>query len=108
MSNKLYRYKQLSGKLNGKHIKSWPKPITVIRKRGDLTCEGCYFANTHHQQTTDRCAYMLQSGQLPTCYPNYIFNRVITTYYEKRQIQRSYEKLQKKLNKDNTQKLKIA
>jgi hypothetical protein len=103
MSNKLYRYKQLACTVGKKHIKSWTKPITVIRKRGNLTCEGCFFTNTQRNQLYDRCALMLKSEQLPTCYPNFIFIRVLKTPYEISKAQRNYEKLQKKLKANNAQ-----
>jgi hypothetical protein len=108
MCNNIYRYKQLAVRINKRFIKAWSKPISLIRKKGDLTCEGCYFWNNQPNQTINRCEIMLKSGQLPTCAPHFIFKRVLKTEYEKRIEIRRHEKLKEKLNKDKTQELKIA
>jgi hypothetical protein len=77
MASKEYRYKQLSGfDSKGKRIRSWHRPILLIRKVGDLTCTGCYF-DAHHT-----CDYQLKSKQLPSCVSannkrQYIFIKLI-------------------------------
>lgn len=78
MAQKLYRYKQLSTNIDGKHYKSWHKPITLVRKVGNLTCEGCFFSTT-----PSKCSIMLRSKQLPPCYSSnykrqYIFVKLLT------------------------------
>jgi hypothetical protein len=76
MASKEYRYKQLAGLINGEYKKSWHRPIKLIRKVGDLTCEGCYF------DTMNSCEYQLKSKQLPSCVSannkkQYIFVKVL-------------------------------
>lgn len=63
MANKIYRYKRMAyTKSNGTKVKSWHKPIFLIRKKGDLTCEGCYFSESN------RCELMQRPPlQLPSC-----------------------------------------
>jgi hypothetical protein len=62
MASKEYRYKQLSGfDSKGKRIRSWHRPIILLRKVGDSSCIGCYF-DAHHT-----CDYQLKSKQLPSC-----------------------------------------
>lgn len=43
MANRIYRYKRLATTHEGKRIKAWCKPVFLIRKVGDITCEGCFF-----------------------------------------------------------------
>ena len=81
MANKQYRYKRLALTHEGKRIKAWCKPITLIRKVANLTCEGCYF-DKEEFKGLDACTIMSKNRQgLPPCASkmgarNYIFNRV--------------------------------
>jgi hypothetical protein len=72
MANKIFRYKKLAG-INdkGKRIKSWHKPILLIRKKGKSDCSLCYFHNND-------CGYMYRSKQLPECIQG---NKIRIWYY---------------------------
>ena len=77
MASRIYKYKQLTHtNEQGKRVKAWHKPISLVRKVGDLTCEGCYF------ERMNNCALMVKANKLPSCTGStgkrsYIFVKVI-------------------------------
>ena len=77
MASRIYKYKQLAHtNEQGMRVKAWHKPISLVRKVSDLTCEGCYFDNMNN------CALMVKANKLPSCAGSpgkrsYIFVKVI-------------------------------
>lgn len=73
MANKTYRYKRLATSYGKLKIKAWHRPILLIRKVGDLTCEGCFFDKSVSNKTPSLtlCSVMEADRQgLPSCNPN--------------------------------------
>ena len=82
MASKEYRYKQTALLIGKLRVKAWHKPIKLIRKVGNLTCEDCFFHNIHKNQKINRCAAQVESKQLPSCVStnnkrHYIFIKLI-------------------------------
>jgi hypothetical protein len=81
MANKQYRYKRLALTHNGKSIKAWSKPITLIRKVSNLTCEDCFF-DKNTIKGLSSCSIMSKDRQgLPPCASkmgrrSYIFKKI--------------------------------
>jgi len=80
MANKVYRFKRTALIFNKKKIKAWNRPVQLIRKVGDLTCEGCFFDKGVEHTDLSLCTVMhKQTTTLPPCQTNkrsYIFIRI--------------------------------
>jgi hypothetical protein len=70
MANKVYRFKRLALSHKKLRIKAWCKPVYLIRKVKNLTCEGCFFDRKVNDKVPDLtlCDLMSKDRQgLPGC-----------------------------------------
>jgi hypothetical protein len=70
MANKVYRFKRLAFTHKKLRVKAWCKPVFLIRKVSDLTCEGCFFDKQANDKVPDvsLCDLMCKDKQgLPEC-----------------------------------------